>query len=148
MNALAICGAATSAILLALTSPSKVPQVKNSDPEILESQTGQPSKTGLASFYDKPQKTASGEEFNPQAKTAAHKTLPLGTRARVTNLKNGKAVSVRINDRGPNAGGRIIDLSKKAANKIGMAQRGVAPVRVTPESGSKSQADKPASQLP
>jgi rare lipoprotein A len=73
--------------------------------------------------------TASGEPFNPSALTAAHRTLPFGTRVRVTNLNNGRSVVVRINDRGPFVGGRSIDLSRGAASAIGMISTGVAPVK-------------------
>jgi rare lipoprotein A (peptidoglycan hydrolase) len=77
--------------------------------------------------------TASGERFSPQALTAAHRSLPLGTRALVTNLETGQQVEVKINDRGPFAdpGRRVIDLSEAAAKQIGLVRRGVAPVRVT-----------------
>jgi rare lipoprotein A (peptidoglycan hydrolase) len=77
--------------------------------------------------------TASGERFSPQALTAAHRALPLGTRARVTNLETGQQVEVTINDRGPFADPerRVIDLSQAAAAQIGMVRRGVGPVRVT-----------------
>jgi rare lipoprotein A len=77
--------------------------------------------------------TASGERFSPQALTAAHRSLPLGTRAQVTNLETGQRVEVTINDRGPFADPerRVIDLSRAAATQIGMVQRGVGPVRVT-----------------
>ena len=85
---------------------------------------------GLASFYWQPQRVASGGWFNPNALTAAHKTLPFGTRVRVTNLNNGRSVVVRINDRGPFIRGRIIDLSKRAAHVIAMQGSGVVPVRV------------------
>jgi rare lipoprotein A len=74
--------------------------------------------------------TASGERFDMNALTAAHKTLRLGTRVRVTNLINGRSVVVRINDRGPYGRGRIIDLSLAAARAIGMVERGVVPARV------------------
>ncbi len=86
---------------------------------------------GKASYYWQPQKVASGGYFNPNAMTAAHKTLPFGTRVRVTNKHNGRSVVVRINDRGPYIKGRIIDLSKAAAYKIGMQKAGVVPVTVT-----------------
>jgi rare lipoprotein A len=86
---------------------------------------------GLASFYWQPQRVASGGWFNPNAMTAAHKTLPFGTRVRVTHLGNGRSVDVRINDRGPYVRGRIIDLSKAAAGAIGLHRQGVARVRVT-----------------
>ncbi len=88
---------------------------------------------GIASFYGNyfaGKKTASGERFNPQRMTAAHRTLPFGTRVRVTNMRNGRSVVVRINDRGPFIRGRVIDLSKGAAQVIRMTGRGIAPVRV------------------
>lgn len=85
---------------------------------------------GLASYYWQPQRVASGGWFNPNALTAAHKTLPFGTRVRVTNLRNGRSVIVRINDRGPYIRGRIIDLSKRAAGVIAMQGAGVVPVSV------------------
>jgi rare lipoprotein A (peptidoglycan hydrolase) len=77
--------------------------------------------------------TASGERFSPQALTAAHRSWPLGTRARVTNLETGQQVEVTINDRGPFADPerRVIDLSRAAAQRIGLGRQGVGPVRVT-----------------
>jgi len=87
--------------------------------------------SGLASFYWEPQRLATGGWFNPNAMTAAHKTLPFGTKVRVTHLGNGKSVDVKINDRGPYIGGRIIDLSKAAAGVLGMQNQGVAKVKVT-----------------
>lgn len=92
--------------------------------------TSRGSLRGLASYYWQPQRVASGGWFNPNALTAAHKTLPFGTRVRVTNLRNGRSVVVRINDRGPYIRGRIIDLSKRAAQVIAMQGAGVVPVRV------------------
>lgn len=85
---------------------------------------------GMASYYWQPQRVASGGWFNPKAMTAAHKTLPFGTRVRVTHLGNGRSVVVRINDRGPYVKGRIIDLSSAAAGAIGMKGAGVARVQV------------------
>lgn len=85
---------------------------------------------GVASYYWQPQRVASGGWFNPNAMTAAHKTLPFGTRVRVTHTGNGRSVVVRINDRGPYIKGRIIDLSKAAAGVIGMQGQGVAHVRM------------------
>lgn len=90
-------------------------------------------QTGEASYYaDKFQgrKTANGEIFRQRKKTAAHQTLPFGTKVTVKNLSNGRKVKVRINDRGPFAKGRIIDLSKKAAKKLGMVNAGVAEVEL------------------
>ena len=92
---------------------------------------GAASYSGMASFYWEPQARASGGRFNPNAMTAAHKTLPFGTKVRVTNKTNGESVVVTINDRGPYVGGRIIDLSKAAAHAINMQNAGVAPVTVT-----------------
>ncbi len=86
---------------------------------------------GVASYYWQPQRVASGGWFNPNALTAAHRTLPFGTRIRVTNLNNGRSVVVRINDRGPYIRGRNLDLSRRAATIIGMRKSGVAPVRMT-----------------
>ena len=89
------------------------------------------SMSGMASYYWEPQALASGGRFNPNAMTAAHKTLPFGTKVRVTNRNNGRSVVVTINDRGPYVGGRIIDLSKAAASAVGMTGSGVAPVSVS-----------------
>ncbi len=90
---------------------------------------------GVASWYGPGfvgRLTANGERFNPAELTAAHKTLPFGTRLRVVNLTTGRSVVVRINDRGPYAGNRIIDLSREAARQIGMIDDGVAQVRLEP----------------
>ncbi len=75
-------------------------------------------------------KTASGERFNQSSKTTAHKKLPFGTKVKVTNIKNGKSVIVRINDRGPFIKGRIIDLSKLAFSRIGNTDSGVINVHI------------------
>lgn len=83
---------------------------------------------GSASWYALNSKTASGEQMNPNAFTAAHRNLRFGTKVKVTNRKNGKSVVVRINDRGPFTKGRLIDLSKAAANKLGYISRGHTPV--------------------
>jgi rare lipoprotein A len=88
---------------------------------------------GTASYYGGKfhgRRTASGERFNQEALTAAHKTLPLGTKVRVTNVRTGDSVEVRINDRGPYHGGRVIDLSKGAARELGMLPAGTARVRL------------------
>jgi rare lipoprotein A len=89
-----------------------------------------PSSLGMASYYWQPQALASGGRFDPNALTAAHKTLPFGTRVRVTHMGNGRSVEVKINDRGPYVAGRIIDLSRAAAGVIGMTAQGVARVAV------------------
>lgn len=89
--------------------------------------------SGMASWYGPGfhgNRSASGERFNQNALTAAHRSLPFGTQVRVTNVRNGRSVVVRINDRGPHIRGRIIDLSAAAARIVGVMQSGVAPVRV------------------
>lgn len=86
---------------------------------------------GMASYYWQGQMTASGKRFNPSGMTAAHRTLPFGTRVLVTNRNNGRSVTVTINDRGPFIKGRIIDLSRGAAGVIGMTGSGVAPVSIS-----------------
>ncbi|MCL4672439.1 MAG: septal ring lytic transglycosylase RlpA family protein [Sphingomonadaceae bacterium] len=89
--------------------------------------------TGMASFYGAElhgRRTASGERFDMHALTAAHRTLPFGTRVLVTNPANGRSVTVRINDRGPFHGGRVIDLSRAAASEIGLVARGYGRVEL------------------
>lgn len=88
------------------------------------------SQSGIASYYWQPQKVASGGYFNPQAMTAAHKTLSFGTKVRVTHIKSGNSVVVTINDRGPYIKGRIIDLSLKAATVLGIRKSGIARVNI------------------
>jgi len=83
---------------------------------------------GHASWYALTSKTASGERMNPSLLTAAHRTLPFGTKVKVTNKRNGKSVIVRINDRGPFIRGRVLDVSKAAAKNIGMVGSGTAQV--------------------
>jgi len=91
------------------------------------------TENGKASYYaDKfeGRKTASGETFHQNGLTAAHRTLPFGTKVKVVNISNGKSVTVRVNDRGPFSQGRVIDLSRKAAKRIGMLSTGVAVVEI------------------
>jgi rare lipoprotein A len=95
------------------------------------------TRTGVASYYGAGDgkagdKTASGKPMKPHRMTAASRTLPLGTRARVTNRETGKSVQVTVTDRGPYAKGRILDVSPKAAEKLGMKDDGVAPVKIKP----------------
>lgn len=85
----------------------------------------------VASFYDEPQSTASGEQFNPNAMTAAHKSLSLGTHIRVTNVRNGRSVVVRINDRGPYVAGRCVDLSRASFAEIADLGQGTTPITYT-----------------
>ena len=89
------------------------------------------SQCGKASWYSMGTKTASGERMNASALAAAHRSLPFGTRVKVENLNNGRSVVVRINDRGPFIGGRVIDLTRGAAERLGMVKSGVASVKVT-----------------
>jgi peptidoglycan lytic transglycosylase len=96
-------------------------------PEAVESHS---KPSGLASFYSQGNKTASGEKFDPNELTAAHPTLPFGTKLRVTNQHTGRSVTVRVNDRGPYVPGRVVDVSYSAAQELGMVGRGVAPVKL------------------
>jgi len=94
---------------------------------------GHHAQTGYASYYARAHdglRTASGERYDMDELTAAHRTLSFGTRVRVTNLENGRQVVVRINDRGPFRKGRVIDVSYAAARKLGLVHSGVAKVRV------------------
>ena len=92
---------------------------------MLAASTGSASaQCGRASWYALHSKTASGERMNPSAMTAAHRSLPFGTKVLVTNKKNGKSVVLRINDRGPFIKGRVIDVSKGAAQKLGFISAG------------------------
>jgi len=117
--ALAACGSGTK------QRPAATPTGMTSQPGV---------QRGMATFYGDEQQggpTASGERFDKHKMTAAHRTLPLGTRVRVTNTRNGRSVDVRINDRGPYGNrGRIIDLSAAAARRLDMIEAGVVPVVV------------------
>ena len=96
-------------------------------------ETARKTERGKASYYAKRfhgRKTANGERFDVNAMTAAHRKLPFGTKVKVTNLENGRSVVVRINDRGPFARGRVIDLSPAAARQIGMIRAGIVKVTV------------------
>jgi rare lipoprotein A len=88
------------------------------------------AQTGMASYYKSGRLTANGERFNPNGYTAAHRSLKFGTKVRVTNLRNGRSVVVRINDRGPYVSGRIIDLTYGAAIAVGLHDTGIAQVQV------------------
>ena len=115
------------------TSKSKSSAHKKTNSNSKKNSSKKHEVLGTASYYGpgfqgKP--TASGEKFNMNAMTAAHKTLAFNTKVRVYNLDNGKSVVVKINDRGPYAKNRIIDLSKGAAKKLGMLQTGTANVKL------------------
>jgi rare lipoprotein A len=85
---------------------------------------------GVASFYTEDTATASGEKYDPHELTAAHPTLPFGTKLRVTNTTTGRSVTVRVNDRGPYVPGRVVDVSYSAAQALGMVHSGVANVKL------------------
>jgi rare lipoprotein A len=90
---------------------------------------------GKASYYGREfngRRMANGRRFDPRSSSAANRTLPLGTRARVTNLENGRRQTVTIEDRGPHVPGRILDVSPRTAEDLGMKERGIAPVEVAP----------------
>lgn len=99
-------------------------------PVISDAQAGSgQTQKGMASYYHDRfhgRKTASGERYNRNRFTAAHKTLPLGTELEVTNTRNGRSIVVQVNDRGPFVKGRVLDLSREAASELGMLSRGVA----------------------
>lgn len=132
-NLLGLLTAVVLVPVLGINASTRAEELKQGNlenPEIVASSWGY---DGMASWYGDPfhgNLTASGERYNQYALTAAHRSLPFGTWVRVTNLNNGRSVVVRINDRGPFIGGRVIDLSTAAAQTIGMINSGVAPVSV------------------
>ena len=106
-------------------------------------------EVGEASWYGpgfQGQETANGETFNKNEMTAAHPSLPMGTMAKVTNLENGKKVEVRINDRGPFAGNRAIDLSSAAANKLDMKKDGTTEVKIETKPVKKKSSTRKSSK--
>lgn len=116
--------------LTAIVNPN---QPRNNESGLASVRPVTSRRKGMASWYGPGfhgRLTANGERYNQNGLTAAHKTLPFGTQVRVTNLRNGRSVIVRINDRGPFVGGRVIDLSKGAASVIGLVSSGVAPVQL------------------
>jgi rare lipoprotein A len=105
-------------------------------------------KVGEASWYGpgfQGKETADGETFDQNKLTAAHRQLPLGTKAKVTNLENGKKVEVKINDRGPYVGGRDIDLSRMAAQKLDMKEDGTTKVKIEAKPEQNKDTDSSAS---
>ncbi len=123
------------ATLAVSTAASATPSVNSIQPDSIESKQLIAQSVGQASFYgNQPGEggplTANGERYQPSGYTAAHRTLPFGTRVRVTSPSTGRSVVVRINDRGPFIGGRIIDLSVGAARAIGLTNTGVGTVRM------------------
>lgn len=125
----------------AASGPSSLEAAKVTQPPVISTSAGstkrpkksQPYQVGTASWYGdyfQGKQTASGEPYDMRDFTAAHPTLPLGTFVKVTNLRNGRTVVVRINDRGPVVDGRIIDVSYNAARALGFQERGLQKVRV------------------
>lgn len=108
-------------------------------PPVIEKRAGSDhsgrKQKGRASYYAhhfKDKKMANGNRFNPNGDTAASKTLPLGTTAKVTNMENGKSATAKVEDRGPYVDGRVVDLTPKVADQLDMRKQGVAPVTVAP----------------
>ncbi|CCD84104.1 conserved exported protein of unknown function [Bradyrhizobium sp. ORS 285] len=110
------------------TAPESVVRVRHAE---ASPPAAHSASSGLASYYSEGHKTASGERFDPSELTAAHRSLPFGTRLQVTNVKTGRSVVVRVNDRGPFVQGRVVDVSYSAAQALGMINTGVAPVKVS-----------------
>ncbi|MBW4452221.1 MAG: septal ring lytic transglycosylase RlpA family protein [Nostoc indistinguendum CM1-VF10] len=113
--------------------PVRSPIAMPKQPQQIAVGVVQSTLRGIASFYGYDfagNRTASGQRFNPEGMTAAHRSLPFGTKVRVTNTRNGRSVVLRINDRGPFIRGRVIDVSTGAARVLGMMGSGIAPVRV------------------
>jgi|GEM_PF-292848 len=115
-----------------LVTSRRVASVKKHTPFAPPKNAGETklASQGLASFYTEGTQTASGEKFDTHELTAAHPTLPFGTRLRVTNVASGRSVTVRVNDRGPYVPGRIVDVSYSAADALGMVGGGIAKVRL------------------
>jgi rare lipoprotein A len=112
--------------------PARAPVsvVRRREPDSSAAVPTRTTSAGLASFYTEGTETASGERFNTHELTAAHPTLPFGTRLQVTNVATGRSVTVRVNDRGPFVKGRVVDVSYSAAQALGMVHAGVANVKV------------------
>jgi rare lipoprotein A len=146
---LAACAQSSSVRNSEFVSPSRQPSLQNNRTASLPisrrvasvkrhtpfASHHQPAETqtasqGVASFYTEGTQTASGEKFDTHDLTAAHPTLPFGTRLRVTNVASGRSVTVRVNDRGPYVPGRIVDVSYSAAETLGMVGSGVAKVKL------------------
>ena len=133
---LTMAGCVTTPTSVSMPPSDVSPQLEVLPAPSVFSQPAVPSPTvqiGKASWYGEPhhgQRTASGEIYDMRQLTAAHRTLPLGTRLLVMNLRNGRTVEVRVNDRGPVAAGRMIDLSYAAADELGAVSDGLFPVRV------------------
>jgi rare lipoprotein A len=113
-----------------LYAPREHAAVAPRAPFVADHKETHPASGGVASFYSEGQQTANGEQFDPNDLTAAHPSLPFGTRLRVTNVSTGRSVTVRVNDRGPFVHGRVVDVSYSAARALGMVHAGVANVKL------------------
>lgn len=130
--ALALFMVASTSTLAQVPAPAQAPAVAATTPVAAPAATTDHKLEGTAAYYNSRlngRKTASGQIFNNSALTAAHNTLPFGTKIKVTNVKNNKSVVVRINDRGPTTPGRIFDLTRAAAAKLGYLKAGTAEVK-------------------
>lgn len=119
------------AVILVLGACSHAPETPVTPPPAAPHEDG--AQTGLASYYAtkfEGKRTASGAVYHRDSMTAAHRSLPFGTRVRVTRLATGKSVDVVVNDRGPFRKGRIVDLSRRAAEQLDLVRAGVARVRI------------------
>jgi rare lipoprotein A len=108
----------------------RVASVRRHTPFASHKATAATKMAGVASFYTEGEQTASGEKFDTHELTAAHPTLPFGTKLRVTNVTTGRSVTVRVNDRGPYVRGRVVDVSYSAAQSLGMVGKGIANVKL------------------
>ena len=128
LGAIATLGLILAASPISLTPGSFISEATASEKTRVAKTLSGPASWYGGKFHGR--RTANGERFDMNEMTAAHRSLPFGTRVRVTNERNGRSVVVRINDRGPFVGNRIIDLSRGAAAAVGMVNTGVAPVRI------------------
>jgi rare lipoprotein A len=112
------------------TAQPRVASVRRHTPFASHKAATTTKMAGVASFYTEGEQTASGEKFDTHELTAAHPTLPFGTKLRVTNVTTGRSVTVRVNDRGPYVHGRVVDVSYSAAQSLGMVDKGVANVKL------------------
>jgi rare lipoprotein A len=132
MKNAAIACLATALVLLSARSEARTPERYLSIAPLRIVPTVR-TEVGLATWYgaESSGKTATGEYYDMNGLTAAHRTLPLNSRIKVTNLRNGRSLTLRVNDRGPNVDGRLLDVSEAAAERLGFVNSGKVPVRVT-----------------
>ena len=149
MRSIVIGCAVAALVVLSARSGARAPaRYQTTDPVRWVSLN--PTEVGVASWYgaESAGLTASGEQYDTNQLTAAHRTLPFNAKIKVTNLRNGRAVVLRINDRGPNIAGRLLDVSGKAAQLLGFTKAGKTPVRVTVLRYPKGYVVQPVALLP